>query len=577
MQIGNKELDTNPKQELSRPKLINCPICKNQNFQDAFVFQGFQVQSCLACHLQFLNPQPSDQTLETIYDSNYFLGSVTPVVAQEISTLKRSTARLYLDKLESYIGQQRGKLLEIGCGSGDFLLEAALRGYEVTGTDYSSHAIATAQTRLEGYAPQLFVGELGQLNLPSETFEVCVLSDALEHVRNPAELLKEVQLLLKPGGTLLLTVPSLDSWSARLLGKHWMEYKPEHLYYFSKTSIQNLLFSTYFHRALVVPNFKVLTLQYIFAHFDRYQVPLFTPLTRLATKALPSFLLKKPLKIVASGEMVLARKQEISSQRKLSVIMPVYNEANTFKQVIEQLLVKELADLEIEIVIVESNSKDGTREEALKYQGHPRVKLILEDRPQGKGHAVRTGLAQATGDFILIQDADLEYDMNDYEDLLKSLQTATNAFVLGSRHGFGGAWKMRRFTDQPMTAFLLNFGHIFFATLLNVLYGQRMKDPFTMYKVFRRDCLFGLNFECNRFDFDYELVIKLLRKGYKPVEIPVSYQSRSFKEGKKVTIFGDPMTWFRALAKFRFQRLNLLENARATNLADINTVSQEAH
>jgi hypothetical protein len=87
------------------------------------------------------------------------------------------------------------------------------------------------------------------------------------------------------------------------------------------------------------------------------------------------------------------------------------------------------------------------------------------------------------------------------------------------------------------------------------MYWQSLNDPFSMYKVFRRDCLYGLTFECNRFDFDFELVIKLLRKGYRPVEIPVNYRSRSLSEGKKVTVLGDPLTWLRALVRFRFQHL----------------------
>jgi glycosyltransferase involved in cell wall biosynthesis len=269
----------------------------------------------------------------------------------------------------------------------------------------------------------------------------------------------------------------------------------------------------------------------------------------------------------------MARKQETTLRRRLSVIMPVFNECGTFQQAMEQLLQKEIEDLDIEIIVIESNSTDGTRDMVLKYKDHPRIKVVLEKTPSGKGHAVRTGLARATGDFILIQDADLEYDMNDYEELLEPLRAGKTAFVLGARHDGGRVMKMRHFVDQPVMAGLLNFGHIFFTTLLNVLYGQRLKDPFTMYKVFRRDCLFGLKFQCNRFDFDYELVIKLVRKGYKPVEIPVSYQSRSFNEGKKVSLFRDPITWFRALAKFRLQRLNLSQNAREANLADTVEIS----
>jgi glycosyltransferase involved in cell wall biosynthesis len=224
----------------------------------------------------------------------------------------------------------------------------------------------------------------------------------------------------------------------------------------------------------------------------------------------------------------------------------------------EAVLQKEVPGLDIEVVLVESNSTDGTRQLAQKYQDHPRVRLVLEDKPSGKGHAVRTGLAQAKGDFILIQDADLEYDLEDYDALLEPLVSGREAFTLGARHG-GAAWKMRRFAGQTLLSSLLNVAHWGFTTLLNVCFLQRLKDPFTMYKVFRRDCLFGLRFECNRFDFDWELLIKLLRKGYQPLEMPVNYRSRSFKEGKKVSLFRDPISWLKICAKLRFTRVDPME------------------
>ncbi len=219
----------------------------------------------------------------------------------------------------------------------------------------------------------------------------------------------------------------------------------------------------------------------------------------------------------------------------------------------EQLLGLELANIQKEIIIVESNSKDNSRELVLKYQDHPEVKIILQEKPGGKGNAVREGMEYATGDIMLIQDADLEYDLKDYPTLLEPILTNRKPFVLGARHG--GKWKMRHFSNQSQLSAYFNFGHVLFTSLLNVLYGQRMKDPFTMFKVFRRDCLYNLKFECDRFDFDFELVIKLLRKGYTPVEIPVNYSSRSFKEGKKVNMFRDPLTWIKALIKYRFAKI----------------------
>ena len=153
----------------------------------------------------------------------------------------------------------------------------------------------------------------------------------------------------------------------------------------------------------------------------------------------------------------------------------------------------------------------------------------------------------------MFQDADLEYDVDDYDDLIAPLLAYRRNFVIGSRHvAKGRVWKIRQFNESAPLAAVFNIGHVFFLGLFNFMYRQRLKDPFSMFKVFRRECLYGLSFECNRFDFDFEIVIKLLRKGYRPLELPVNYRARSPSEGKKVSMFRDPLTWIRALMKFRW-------------------------
>jgi glycosyltransferase involved in cell wall biosynthesis len=238
----------------------------------------------------------------------------------------------------------------------------------------------------------------------------------------------------------------------------------------------------------------------------------------------------------------------------VSVVVPVYNEISTVRTALDALAAKRIDGYELQLIIVESNSTDGSREVVLSYGALPAVRILLEDTPRGKGHAVRAGLKVAAGDIVIIQDADLEYDLGDYEKLLSPIARGEQAFVLGSRHT-KGAWAMRKFTDQKLHAFMLNLAHWTFTAMINVSLGIWLNDPFTMYKVFRRDCIAGLTLECNRFDFDWELLIKLVRKGYRPIEIPVSYQSRSFKQGKKVSMIRDPLTWMAALIKYRFQPL----------------------
>jgi glycosyltransferase involved in cell wall biosynthesis len=238
---------------------------------------------------------------------------------------------------------------------------------------------------------------------------------------------------------------------------------------------------------------------------------------------------------------------------KLSVIVPVYNERATLTIALDALVTKRITGWDIEIIIIESNSTDGSRDIVQGYAALPHVKIIWEEQPRGKGRAVRTGLAQATGDVLLIQDADLEYDLADYEKLLAPFTANTHSFVLGSRHG--DSLFIRKFDEQVLHAFVLNAGHWFFTALLDASLGLTLRDPFTMYKVFRRECLTGLTFTANRFDFDWEILIKLVRKGHEPIEIPVKYTSRSFKEGKKVSMFRDPPNWIWAWCKYRFGRL----------------------
>jgi hypothetical protein len=118
-------------------------------------------------------------------------------------------------------------------------------------------------------------------------------------------------------------------------------------------------------------------------------------------------------------------------------------------------------------------------------------------------------------------------------------------------------WQLRHFSEQRRISDLMNVGHLFFTWFLNTIFDQRARDPFTMYKVFRRDCISNIRFECERFDFDLELFAKLVRKGFQPCEIGVRYNSRSFGEGKKVSVLVDPPTWIRAGIKHRFSNLHL--------------------
>ena len=534
-----------------------CHVCEGTRFYYLFSAADCRVVRCDDCGLIFLNPQPSESELARIYGADYFIGGESEAGRQAASELKRATARMYLAEIARYRGAGAGRLVEIGCGEGDFLELAEADGWEVTGIEYSAAAADRARRRLK--RGQVHCGELRAASFAPRQFDLCVISDVLEHVRSPREFLGEIHHVLKPGGTLFVATPSIDSWSARLQRKNWMEFKTEHLTYFDRQTLQTVMFKSGFREVIVQPGWKFLTVDYVRQHFARYPVPVTTPLMNFFARILPAGMRARRWRVVASGIMAFGRKADIRARQVLSVVVPAYNEAATFGLMMDGLLRKELPDLDLEIIVVESNSTDGTRDLARKYAAHPRVKLILQERPRGKGNAVRAGLNAATGDYVLIQDADLEYDFEDYDALLAQLTGGRSAFVLGSRHGGRKVFKMRRYTGQQGLSLFVNSGHWFFTTLINVLFFQRLRDPFTMFKLFRRDCLFGLELEYDRFDFDFELLIKLIRKGYRPVESPVNYRSRSFAEGKKVRLFRDPLTWVKALIRLRLAKINPLE------------------
>ena len=243
---------------------------------------------------------------------------------------------------------------------------------------------------------------------------------------------------------------------------------------------------------------------------------------------------------------------------KVSIIIAVYNEAPTVATLLERVWSQPLPGVGKEIVIVESNSTDGSRELIAEFlarhaaEATGRIQVIHQDRPRGKGHAIRQGFAAATGDILLIQDADLEYDVADYPELLQPVIAGRTAFVLGSRHLGPDRWKIRKFARNGLRAAYMNVGATLFHAFFNLLYGSRLTDPTTMYKVFRADCLKGLTLTRNRFDFDFELVGKLIRSGFVPLEVPVSYKSRGFDAGKKIRIWRDPVTWLIAIVACRF-------------------------
>ncbi|HAR42438.1 MAG TPA: glycosyl transferase [Bdellovibrionales bacterium] len=235
---------------------------------------------------------------------------------------------------------------------------------------------------------------------------------------------------------------------------------------------------------------------------------------------------------------------------RLSIIIPVLNEARTLPELLRRVNEIDLP-VEKEIIIVDNGSTDGSREliaASVPAVGQGRVLMTAGTR--GKGAAVREGLKLATGDIILIQDADLEYSPADYPRLIEPLISRRADFVLGSRFLGVGTWKVRVLPGQPGYSFVLNLGALFLNAVFLALYRVRLTDPQTMFKVFRKSCLDGIVLQSSGFDLDWEILCKLVLAGYRPMELPVSYQARSFQQGKKIRIWADGWSALWAIIKF---------------------------
>jgi len=235
---------------------------------------------------------------------------------------------------------------------------------------------------------------------------------------------------------------------------------------------------------------------------------------------------------------------------KLSIIIPVYNEKRYF-----EVLLKKVLDVKIplkkEIIIVEGNSDDGTKELVKKYEGKLNFKIIYEYNRSGKGAAVRKGIRAATGDIILIQDSDLEYNPKEYNKLLKPILKGKTKFVLGSRNLGLETWAIRKYDHGKWYGYTINVCSEMLYLLFYVLYGVKYTDPQTMFKIFHKDCLKDITLVSNKFDLDWEIVCKLTRKGFIATEIPVSYKGRTNEEGKKINVWRDGPLALWTIIKYR--------------------------
>ncbi len=241
---------------------------------------------------------------------------------------------------------------------------------------------------------------------------------------------------------------------------------------------------------------------------------------------------------------------------RLSVIIPVYNERKTIETLIKRVL---KVDIDKEIIVVDDFSTDGTRELLEnKYELNGNLRILYHERNMGKGFAIRTALDHVKGDIVLIQDADLEYDPEEYHNLLDPIINGKTKIVYGSRFykvnvtRFITSWTVRSLKKHPFE--ILYIGNFIGIQILNflvyILYHVKITDEATCYKVFDRSVMNDIDLKCRRFEFCPEFTAKVIKKGYKIYEVPISYLPRPNLEGKKIT-WRDGLWAIYTLIKYR--------------------------
>jgi len=209
---------------------------------------------------------------------------------------------------------------------------------------------------------------------------------------------------------------------------------------------------------------------------------------------------------------------------QLSVVIPVYNEANTVRELVARVLA---LPVPVEVVIVDDGSTDGTREMLEKFRCVKNVKIVYHGKNQGKGAALQTGFEYVTGDIVVVQDADLEYDPRDIIPVMQPILEGNSDVVYGSRflaNGYRGSSGVHRFGNRMLTV------------ASNLFTGLQLTDMETCYKAFRADVLKDVSIRQNRFGFEPEITAKIARRGHRVTEVPISYDARGWEEGKKIGV-----------------------------------------
>jgi hypothetical protein len=531
------EVETAPAVATSRShkRYVACPACKADMPHYLFYRAGVRFVRCAACSAVYVNPareQPNNTLLTERFN---FSARDRALMTADMQRLFEHVAKDH----ERIAGEPLARTLFVGAYLPEYATvpAAADIGLDLAQIDDATFTRLALDSDISWLMPKL-----------ARRPQVVVLNELLEVCSDPGAVIEALVAAVPESTQFVVTYTNAESLPARVLRRYWQSFFDHKSTYFSTGNLTSLLgrYGLVLKAQYAMPVHR--SAERIGGIVERIAPGLgLAKLAQLAPLRDVSLPLKAGNRVAVFGRAVLGAHQT----EKLSIVLPVFNEVRFAAQVIDAVLAKQLR-IPREVIIVESNSTDGTRDIVRGYEGRPGVRVIYEDKPRGKGHAVRTGLQHVTGTIVLIQDSDFEYDIEDYDALIEPILQRKAMFVLGSRSLGLDDWKVRKYDTTPIKGLALNFAQVMFAKTYNVLYQQRVTDVNTMFKVFRSECLDGLDLHGNGFELDIELACKLARNGNSPMEVPVNYSARGFEDGKKIRFWRDAIPSYFALFRYRF-------------------------
>ncbi len=515
-----------------------CAHCGSLRSRVRYTFSDVDkvILECASCHLMVLDPIPSEEELHAVYSEGYFEN-------ENLTQSDVSKVYGYVDYISERINKQKNysticrtlqrlivpahrppRLLDYGCGLGFFLDSAFESGFEPHGVEFNQYALDYIHRR---YAYRAF--HFSDMN-PAEHYDVITMFDVVEHLRDPFATIASIRSMLTDSGIVVMTTMDSTSFVSRIMGKRLEDFRRirEHLFFFSRSNLVSVLIKQGFEVLKVGSHGHSFELRLLATRLRAVLPIVGAPMTWLL-KVFPfmgnwSIYLDPRTKFIVYARKRRERRPAPAPSALMSIVVPAYNEAATLAGVLDALIALD-AGVRKEIVVVDDGSVDATAEILQSYEASDLIRAIRLPANRGKGAAVAAGIAASRGEYVVIQDADTEYDPADVPTLLAAMTETGALAVYGSR--FTGRYRRTGAFMPTVANRILTFAS-------NLINNVNLSDVMTGYKLFDGNLLRSLPLKSTGFEFEAEVTCRIARMGIQIVEAPITYNARTYLEGKKI-------------------------------------------